>query len=175
MNRKGFTLIELIIVTAMIGIAITIVGMSVNSIFVFDVTRCAEYIDNTLSTTRAGALTKSGNCYMRLYQDSDGMVAEYFENGLSRERTFLGKGNYTLSATVSDGTTVAIDGVGVVLSFERGTGRFMSIGDAWNMILSPSDPPVTNPNYYTGIVVRGGGKTLTVGLVPSTGKHTIVG
>lgn len=158
-KNSGFTLIELIAVVVMIGIIATIMGMSVTTVSSARAQRCANSVDSLISKCRAGCLGRSGDVHLTISLDSDGNIkGEYYENGVVARTETIPTSGLTVSYTTSAGV-VALSGHPLTLSFNRSTGgqKFQSDGIS----------------YCTAIKFTGGGKLVTIKLVPSTGNHKL--
>ncbi|NCB73219.1 MAG: type II secretion system protein [Clostridia bacterium] len=159
-KNSGFTLIELIAVVLMIGVVATIMGMSAVTVSSAKAQRCANSVDAMISKCRTDCLGRAGDVHLTISLDSKGNVqGDYYENGvISRTETIPASG-VSVSYTTSTGT-VALSDFPLTLSFARSTGgqNFQPDGIS----------------YCTAIKFTGGGKTISIKLVPSTGNHKLM-
>ena len=164
LNKKAFTLIELIIVLAIMAILTTGVVVGVRIIISANITDAAKRIDSAISKLRLENMTKTPKSYLYLYNIDDVLYMKTSESD---------------SATVENGAIDAASGIRLAnnvklsyidlsniqnnlengkeikISFSRSSGAFLS--EIKSLILS---------SY-------GNGKTTTIRCVIETGKHVI--
>jgi len=158
-KNSGFTLIELIAVVVMIGIVATIMGLSATTVSSAKAQRCARSVDSLISKCRAGCLGRTGDVHITISLDSNGNIkCDYYEDGVIARTETISASGVTVSYTTS-AATVALSGHPLTLSFNRSTGgqNFQSDGTS----------------YCTAIKFTGGGRTIVIKLVPSTGNHKL--
>ena len=160
-DKKGFTLVELIVVIAIIGIVAGLIGVSTSSVSSARARQCSESIDTLISKCRIDCLSRAGEFKLIISIDGDGnVVANYYKNGtLVKTDTFSGKGfavKYTKNLLGAE-TEVALEGNPLTLSFDRGTGsqKYQSDGTCYTSISFISS------------------HTFKIELVPSTGSHKL--
>lgn len=146
-KNSGFTLMELILVVVILGIAASFAYLSISNIGSTQARKAATDTDYLLSRCRAACLSRSGDNYLRLYQSGDKIMADYCENG-SIEQHELGDGR--VSCAVDGSPLKTAD---ATIRFERSTGAEQSA--------------------VQSISFSGGSSSYTVKIVPSTGSHII--
>ena len=171
MKNKGFSLIEILVVMAIIAIAGTIVWMSVNTLFGVKAKQSAKYIFGALEKTKVEQMTKQGDSWIWLHTGSDGVYLDIYESGALLENEFedgnrIGDKQVFVTYTMTGGTGT-LDNDGIVLAFNRSDGSFRTVGQAWDL-KAPGSPP--NPNFYVLITVTSGDTSRSITLYPNTGK-----
>ena len=91
-DNSGFTLAELIVVIALLGILAVFVGASISTAFSGREKALAVNVDAYLSMCRSRCLSRGGQPYIELSQDGEtGEVwGKYYENGKQLEEESLG-------------------------------------------------------------------------------------
>ena len=126
-NNKGFTLLEAIIVVAIMGIVMVAVGLGVNVIFANKAKSVSRDIYNMIGTAQTMGMSKD-NVYFYL-SCTDGKM----ETGMAVEKG--GKitkiesdslsGRVTVNMKLNNSSTRnLINGNGILISFNRSTGAF---------------------------------------------------
>ena len=164
-NNKGFSLVELLAVVAIITVAVSIAGGAMFSVYRARSKRAAETLDAMVSQSKIDAMSgldcvlavelDDGDYYARLYRapedadddadlDLDDMVV-YKSEVLASDR---------LTITVGDSGNTVGDSAPFVLKFDSSAGRIVKA-------------------EYDGADVFGSGATTTLTL-SSSGTHTIL-
>lgn len=171
LNDRGFTLVELIVVVAILGILSGVMSYSVNQIFSSQARKFADEYDALLTQCRVSTLSgAAAPTYVMLCQDSGGTYyGVLYEGGTEVSRKKLGGDNLSCTFTYGSGTgtTAAIsDSQSLCIGYNRSTGAFLtlnSVGSGLNTGLSGN---------CTKVCVA---DKITITLVPSTGYHKIGG
>lgn len=159
-NNRGVSLVELIVVIAIIGIISTAGAISINLILGMDVKEAASEIENYMRKTKVTAMSKA-SATMELYQDpADGNY--YIEMSTETVPKKIGNSGLTITCYTRDGGDIGesiSDTSRLFISFDRSSGAFLPIG--------------AGSDYYTEIEVKKGNKISIIHLVPETGKYYI--
>ena len=174
--NNGFSLIELIVIIAIMGVLVGGASLGISLVFSKDASKCATRLNDSIYEARANSMYKSGKFELIIDNSGDANVA-------------------TISHSQTDGTpaisdTVYLDGVDsakktkisakfvteaepavtemrlpVTVTFDKSKGNVYSVADA-------------DRAYDDGIIVfditpTRGNRTAKVQLVTTTGKHTI--
>lgn len=162
-NNGGYSIIELIIVLAIIAIIMSSVFYSIVLVFSANAKSCANNIQRSIGDCKVTTMGKS-EAYMRLYRDTDGSVyTEMYvaENGaapaLSGERQKVGTNKVEVGYV--DGSDIPLlEGDEILISFDRSNGGF---SDKYDRI-------------YEEIYVKGGTKDYRIKMIKLTGKSQVV-
>lgn len=138
-NNKGFTLIELIVVIAIMGILLGVLGFSISTVSTAKQTECASGINTFISLCRTRCLSRAGNPYIIITRDAETgtIIGQYYEKGALINTETLGKKQVPVSynlGTDNSAAAVQLDGAAAIqISFARGTGALTtpSGGDLW--------------------------------------------
>lgn len=174
-NNKGFSLVELIIVLAILAVVTGVSFVALGYVYGKNVKSTIEKVDNSLLKIQSYTMSKSTggrDIYMRLTKKSDGYYVEYWHAGIGTgapallESENIGKKNYTITAYYDGGSsgTVTVGSAQnsqVDIYFDRSTGGLL---------------PLTagGDTYWSKIEVRAGGTGgYSVSISKITGKTEI--
>ena len=160
MKNRGFSLIELVVVVAIMGVALAIGGYSINAISLSRAKNCATEINYALERTRTQSYSSDGVAYgtatLKLYRDGKDI---YIEKSYESSRKKIGSGAITVTYTLKGDTTeYDLGSDQMVFSFNKSSGAFRttSIGAGSGIV--------------TAIKVASGGKTYTITCYEKTGR-----
>ncbi len=175
-NKNGFTLVELIVVIALMGIILGAVGLSMNSLGGQKVKTSSRKVYNTLGTAQTVAMSKGNTLFGLVYEDG-GYTAYILYSSTSGSSYVVSEAS-SLSKAVSysfkcaDGTTYTIgdstaDCSGVIISIDRTTGKFDGTYLYSGTITAPVGITLSN---CTNLYIGGGDNLKDIVLVSLTGK-----
>ena len=179
-KNAGFSLVELVVVIAIMAILVGVIAIGYNSIMGTDARECASDLNAYLAETKTGTLGKDYQ-ELKLYATVDGekkvdfVIYQYEADpatpgavlpdmvpAVNRTET-IGKKSVEIKCTFSDGNVITIGPAGdtVTLAFNRASGAFVcaKIND------------LQTTAYCTQIRATRGSKVYTIELIPTTGKH----
>ena len=163
-NNRGFSLVELIVVVAILGACVGLITASISTVSSSQARKCAASLDAALSRCRVAAMSRAGTVSMTVSVDGDGVVTvkQLEKNGETVTETAsdaVGSSRCAVSYQVKgEAAATALDAAGFTLSFDRDTGAFDFTGT-----------PITS------ITVSGGGRTYVITLDALTGAHQLGG
>ncbi len=173
-RNAGYTLLEMIVVVAILAVGLTIGSMSINAIFSLEMKQSVKNISSELGKEKVASMTRTGEVYMRLYKDSDGIFIDRYENDtLIEEHLKVGTVKVTVeyySDTNTSGT--ALNEVGIIIAFNKSNGSFKTIKQSW-ALFDDAYSPLYPDEYYSQLVLSSGNTSRTIVLWPNTGKFNI--
>lgn len=166
-DNDGYSIVELIIVIAIIALIISTVFYSVTMVFSANAKSCANAIQRAIGDCKVTTMGKS-KAYMELYRDTDQNVytkmyiwdkaaGDYTEG----EPQKVGTSRVYVGYKPKDGSeTELLSGAAPIeIWFDRATGGFQADGSG---------------NLYEIIYVQGGSKSYEITLTKLTGKSEVV-
>lgn len=159
-QNKGVTLVEVLIVIAILAIMTGAAGISISLLYSRNAEKCAKTVNTMLETARMNSLAKSGTYYFALdTEDHECRIEPGVESKELPERvniTLESEGSYDLSVNTE-----------IEIEFDKSTGKVKA--------LRADSVPV---DIKTVSVIRihavnTQGKMATVVLVTATGKHFV--
>ena len=151
-DNKGVTLVELLVVVAILSIAVGAVGISISLAYSRDAEKCAKSINAALENTRMLSLSEKGKFTMTLDMVNNRITIDNSETGnvhteeLQKKVKIYVPGKETLT--------------GISVRFDKSTGKVVVMDAEENGILR-----ITSENNT--------GKKASVILVKGTGKHYV--
>lgn len=172
-ENKGFTLMELIIAIAILGILSGVFIQAVSYIQYGNVKKCVGQIDSALDKIQLEAMSKEKTPYLYIYNNEKGyfMVISTRKNLSYSELSAAGGtklANSSISVKVSGKRVVEVDGTVTELAGQRelsGT-EYLRLG------FKKSTGAFLEDSFCTAVKVEGRGEN-TLYLVEGTGKHYV--
>lgn len=158
-EQRGITLVEIIIVIAIIGILASTSVMMIGHLHYADTQKVVKTLDSTLDQLQVKAISKSGNYYLYIYRLTNGYYVKILPDNLSAFDGTLLDGD----GTKLSNTTIKICQNGTELA----ENSFMKIAYTKQATFD-----TTNTTVQT-ILIDGVPK-YSIQLVYDTGKHFVV-
>lgn len=158
-EQRGITLVEIIIVIAIIGILASTSVMMIGHLHYADTQKVVKTLDSTLDQLQVKAISKSGNYYLYIYRLTNGYYVKILPDNLSAFDGTLLDGD----GTKLSNTTIKICQNGTELA----ENDFMKIAYTKQVTFD-----TTNTTVQT-ILIDGVPK-YSIQLVYDTGKHFVV-
>jgi len=187
-NNKGFSLIELIVVIAIMSIMVGFLVVSLSTVFGTKARECAEKVSAKIDSVKTGSVSLYNETMELKYHSksepgysSDGYYATCSVYTIDNQAQSVkasedeirkvGASNIAIKAYTSDGNNFDLDSsTGIIISFDRSTGAFkQAMKDDGVGLVDGSN----NPVYFEKITFSAGGRTYKIEMVPETGKHTV--
>lgn len=162
-NNKGFSLIELIIVLAIIAVLGGVMWMGFQSVGSRQVNQCTNNIESFLGRTKTLALAKDA-AKVRIYRNDDGYYADIYVGSAAAPETTkkIGTDSLAVSYVTNDSAVTAFSvGTQLELSFQRDSGAFTALGGGSTGV------------YCVEIQVIKGDYERSVKMIPETGKYFV--
>jgi prepilin-type N-terminal cleavage/methylation domain-containing protein len=174
LKNAGYTLLEMIVVVAILAVGLTIVGMSINTIFSLEMKQSVKELSSELGKEKVAAMTRTGEVYMRLYKTDSGIYIDKYEDDHCIEQGIsVGSAKVTLNYCIgSNAAGVPLDEDGIIIAFNKSNGSFKDIDQAWKLFDDTYTPQYSGA-YYTKLVLMSGGSSRTIVMWPDTGKFSI--
>lgn len=173
-DNKGYSLLELIVVLAIIGIFIVSAISGLGYIFGTAVRSCANDVKSAVGSTRINTMGKY-ETVLNLYQGTDGFYRQEWykevdtitgtETWISDEPYKIGKSYLSMEYTTKTGTTGTIDANGIWIGFDRSSGKERDVDSA-----QPLPPGKVGVAEIFSKVTVDGALTIDIIIVPATGK-----
>lgn len=176
MNNKGFSLIELIVIIAIMGVLVGGAGLGIGLVFSKDAMKCATRLNDSIYDARANSMYKAGKFELSIDNSGSANVATISQTDLtpvtsdtvyldgvdSGKKTTISARFVTVTEAVPEETDLRLP---LNLTFDKAKGNVYFDVDA-------------DGTYDDGIIVFDitplrGSRTAKVQLVTTTGKHTI--
>lgn len=174
LNKAGMSMVELIVVVAMLAALLCLLPMSISSVFTMNAKKCADEMDMALSMCKVNAMSRAGDIYVCFRSESDGVYMESYVDDAIQEREKIGNSSVSVTLTDSAAVRYQLKDAPVYLSFNRGNGSCCTIKQARDLSLDDPDENATDPGlYYTSIEVAGADKIYKIVIEWPTGNHYV--
>lgn len=173
-DNKGYSLLEMIVVLAILAIFVVSAISGLGYIFGSAVRSCANDVKSAVGATRINTMGRY-ETVLNLYQGSDGIYKQEWykevnptdgsETWYSDSPYKIGKSYVTLSYTTKDGTVGTVDAGGIWIGFDRSSGKERDVD-----LVHALPPGKTGVADIFSKITADGAVTVDVTIVPATGK-----
>lgn len=171
------SLIELLVVMVILGIAIGMLGLGISLIFSRDAERCAKLIDMGLEKVRMSSLSKEGKHTLTI--DSNTSQLTYIRKGAGADSTALPQ-EFKNTENLPAQTDItfwdkegALGVTGLVIKFDKEAGKVIRVSDQKGAAVTESKGSGKPVNMVQIQCKNRNGKVATVVLIINTGKHYV--
>lgn len=183
-DNRGFSLVELIVVIAIMAVMIGVGILSLSLLLGTQARGCAQNVSGLLNETKTGCLSRFDETMTLSYRTkgsdkaitSDGYYAENYIYTIDKDANSVAISNSEIRRMGSSKVVITVylsDGT----SFELGTAKTVTI--SFNRSTGAFDPVTVDgtqtDDYVEKITFASGAKTYTITMVQETGKHTLQG
>lgn len=174
MNNKGFSLIELIVIIAIMGVLVGGASLGIGLVFSKDAMKCATRLNDSIYDARANSMYKAGKFELSIDNSGSANIATISQTDLTpvtSDTVYLDGVDSNKKTTISAKFVTEAVPAGTYLSFPVN----LTFDKAKGNVYFDVDADGT---YDDGIIVFDitplrGNRTAKVQLVTTTGKHTI--
>lgn len=152
-NHKGISLVELLVVVAIMSIVVGASGVGLSLAYSRDAEKCAKTINAALENTRMMSMSQKGNFVMEIDLENNMLYIKSTEASDPVEEEQLQKRVKVYVPADASATSVSVQ-------FDKSTGKVLSMSGESGGVLR-----ITSENNS--------GKKATVVLVKGTGKHYV--
>jgi len=165
-NNKGFSLVELIIVIAMMVVLVSAVGYGVSLASSKDVEQCAQSMMSSIQHCRTVTMGKNMTTITISYDGDGTVIATENVTKVKDDRTLdisssstkkVGKKGLQVKYNLSGGGDVLLSTTPLTLEFDRGCGALLKTNGS-------------ETNLCTTITISDNNTTKTIVITPLTGK-----
>lgn len=172
-KNAGFTIVELIVVVAMLSIFIGIFVVNVGRITGYNAKECYKKISSAITENKIETLSKAketGDIYLQIYQDTlkDRIYVRTVRNGKSASKEYTDETKLTKRSGVtvkyelknggSVTTKTATKNHPLNICFNRASGALVDPDDSYKV------------SKLQKIIISSGGYQYSIDIVPATGK-----
>ncbi len=168
-NNKGFSLVELLVVVAILSVLAVGTTLSYRAVRSADVRKAASTFEEMMKSVRTECMGKAETHYLYVYKESDGyyyVISSTKSSSLTQIKSMSGvqklcAKSIDISCETESGSDSITTGTYVTIYFEKGTGKVKYSCNG------------TDGGNLTGVVVKRGSKTSNVIVAYETGKTSV--
>lgn len=168
-NNKGFSLVELLVVVAILGVLAVGTTLSYRAVKSADVRKAASTFDEMMKSVRTECMGKAEASYLYVYKENDGfyyVISSKKSSSLGEVKSLDGvqklcAKSIDITCETEAGNDTISYGSFVAVSFEKGTGKVKYFSGG------------TDGGSLTGVTFSRGGKTSNIVVAYETGKTSL--
>lgn len=150
-NNKGFSLVELIVVIAIMAVALTVGSYSLSTIALANSKRCATEIKSALESARIESCRSNGELELSIFKGDDGGVMMQVSGKEPKE--------------------ISNSAVSVSYKLHKTDDSYISLGtEKLTFVFDRSSGAIKGSSGCYQILVSGGGREYTITCYKNTGK-----
>lgn len=177
-NNRGFSLIEIILVIAILGLLSGVSVNAFNHVKFANTKKCAALIDKAMDEVRMDTLSKSEKPYLYVYNYNSVYYLKISKDaaltpgsGLDGSGRKIGNQELTISyetilSSISTATDDLNSGDFIRLSYKRGTGAFEGTDDTCSGSCMTAPCP-----FHPDKIMISGNQSYTINIARLTGRH----
>lgn len=163
-KNRGFSLIEILVVIAIVAIMAGAVGLGINFAFSKDCEKAAKSIDSQMNIVRSMSMNQSGDYVFKVESSDSAKQIQVLDGAVVNDTVKLeNRVDFTFLVDGIEHTSDYIE-----IRFQKSNGKVKSISFSDETIESDALPAVVTIHCYNT-----SGKTSDVVLVTLTGKHYV--
>lgn len=166
MNKnKGITLVELLLVIAIMSIITGITAVGISLIYSRDAEKCAKLIDTALEEVRMSSLSREGSFRLAVDGVNHILTVEALSSGTTEEKALPKKVEISVYA---EGDSSKTEGKSITVEFDKAAGKIKEI--------KIDGTTVGRDSYHTVRIsaeTKSNSKKASVMLIKMTGKHYV--
>lgn len=168
-NNRGFSIVELIIVVAIMAIVVGVATLSFSIVTNRRVSKYADEIESTMERARVLTLGKEQNAVECIIsEDGDEYVAKILQGGSVVSERKIGKNNVSITVYFDNGSSgVALSGITGKSPASTGSGLHFVYDRASGAFIKDVN---VNGHYCTKIEISNGSRTAQIIPIGKTGK-----
>lgn len=167
-DNRGLSLIELVIVMAIMAVLTAAVGIGVSLVTNKAADKCATQLKTSIQSVRITTMGKF-KTYLKIYMTADGVcieeVVQSVEGGtFTSTLTYTGDANVAVTYTLNDGSKYSLGDAAspLYIEFDRSSGAMKRLPDEMG--------PAQAGKYCVEIEISKGNRTRTIKIAYLTGK-----
>lgn len=183
-NNQGFSLIELIVVIAIMAVMIGVTGFSLAFLFGADARQAAAKIGAQLNETKTGSMSRYDESMTLAYRTKDTAKGIPSDGYYAENRTWTIENTDQLVKEDEDTIFREVGSSRVNITIYYDGGKSLVLGDTHSVTISYNrtsgamdktviDGSTVAPVTLESMVVSSASKEYTITFIPETGKHMI--